>query len=62
MVDERDILNQASKETLIELIITLNISFSNCVSNLIKIADLLNTDTKIENICERIKELLEEAR
>ena len=57
MVDERDILNQASKETLIELVITLNISFTNLVSNFIKIADLLNTDTQIENICERIREL-----
>ena len=62
MVDERDILNQASKETLVELVITLNISFTNLVSNFIKIADLLNTDTQIENICERIKELLEEAK
>ena len=62
MVDERDILNKASKETLIELVITLNISFIDCVSKLIKISQLLNTDTKIENICERIKELLEEAK
>ena len=62
MVDERDILNKASKETLVELVITLNISFTNLVSNFIKIADLLNTDTQIENICERIKELLEEAK
>ena len=62
MVDERDILNKASRETLVELVITLNISFIDCVSNLIKIAQLLNTDTQIENICERIKELLEEAK
>ena len=62
MVDERNILDQASKETLVELVITLNISFTNLVSNFIKIADLLNTDTQIENICERIKELLEEAK
>ena len=57
MVDERNILDQASKETLVELVITLNISFTNLVSNFIKIADLLNTDTQIENICERIREL-----
>ena len=62
MVDERSILNKASKETLIELIIVLNTCFTECASNITKIAHLLNTDTKIENICERIKELLEEAR
>ena len=62
MVDKRDILNQAPRETLVELIITLNICFNDCVLNLTKIAQLLNTDTQIENICERIKELLEEAK
>ena len=62
MVDERDILNKASKETLIELIIVLNICFTEQVSNFTKISQLLNTDTNIENICERIKELLEEAK